>query len=55
MLNQETEIPKSNNNDNKNKQIEAPIVLGSSNDLLLHNACLHCCHLLETDSDNRGC
>jgi carboxyl-terminal processing protease len=41
MLNQETEIPKSNSNDNKYKQIEAPIVLGSSNDLLLKQAMNH--------------
>ena len=41
MLNHETEIPKSNSNDNKIKQIEEPIVLGSSNDLLLEQAMNH--------------
>jgi hypothetical protein len=41
MLNQETETPKSNGNDNKIKQIEEPIVLGSSNDLLLKQAMNH--------------
>jgi len=41
MLNPETGMPKSNSNDNKNKQNEAPIVLGSSNDLLLTQAMNH--------------
>jgi carboxyl-terminal processing protease len=41
MLNHETETPKSNGNDNKIKQIEEPIVLGSSNDLLLKQAMNH--------------
>lgn len=41
MLNHETETPKSNDNDNKIKQIEGPIVLGSSNDLLLKQAMNH--------------
>ena len=38
ILNQENGTPGSNNNDNKDKRIEEPIVLGSSNDLLLEQA-----------------
>ncbi len=41
ILNQENGTSKPNGNDNKSKQDEAPIVLGSSNDLLLIQAMNH--------------
>ena len=41
ILNQENETPESNCNDNKDKNNEEPIVLGSSNDLLLKQALNH--------------
>jgi len=41
LLNQENETPESNGNDNKDKKNEEPIVLGSSNDLLLKQALNH--------------
>ncbi|MGI9228174.1 MAG: S41 family peptidase [Gammaproteobacteria bacterium] len=41
ILNQENGTPKPNGNNNKSKQNEAPIVLGSSNDLLLIQAMNH--------------
>ena len=41
ILNQENGTPKPNGNNNKSRQNEAPIVLGSSNDLLLIQAMNH--------------
>lgn len=53
ILNQENETPESNGNDNKDKKNEEPIVLGSSNDLLLKQALNHFKGITTTKKDLR--